>query len=157
MSADAKPAPGILTPPRLDVAAVAALVRDELRRRARLDDRPAPNWLRVEADLEAAEESAPVGVTALEVAHAHGLRGLLVRLMVKCVFRLARPITRRQRLFNASVLNCLYAFKARVRRLEDGPAVADRVARLEALLAEQAARIRQLEQALAGARPLKAG
>jgi hypothetical protein len=146
---------GLLTLAQLDVEAVEAAIREALRRRSEAGGRPAPSWSQFEADLEVAEGSAQVGLHMPELPRFRGVRRVLARLLVRCILYLSRPITSRQRHFNASVLSCLYALMARARRAEE--ADAEPLARLEAMLAEQAARIRELEQALAADREWRVG
>ena len=138
----------ILIPTRLDRAAVGALVRERLQQRCWPGDRPIPIWSRIEADLEAAEENALVGITPPADPQAHGLRGLVKGILVKWVLRLARPITRPQGLFNTSILRCLDAVMAWAYTKEEGSALVDRVASLEQQIAQQEDRLRELEQLL---------
>jgi hypothetical protein len=147
MTFHGKEATGLLTAARVDVPSVAGAIRDELRRRN-------VNWFQLEADLELAEENVLAGYTLPEMPYLRGVAFRVTRFLVKCLFRLARPITCRQRRYNAAVLSGLYGVIARVRRAEEeqAPAVGAALARLEARLAEQEARIGELEAALAAAR-----
>jgi hypothetical protein len=145
---------GLLTIARPGVPAVAGALRNELRRLSPSDGRPSVNWLQLDTDLDVAEANAQVGVTLPELPRLHGVTRFVARLVVKCVFLLARGITNRQRQFNASVLGCLRGLAAQVRGRENEPS---RLERLEALLAEQAARIHHLEQALQAAHGWRVG
>ena len=149
-------APDILIPAPLDGEAVRALVREKLQRRCWPDDRPIPIWARSEADLEAAEANALVGVDPPPDPYAHSLRGFVKRFLVKFLFRLMRPITRTQSLFNNSVLKCLDALMAWAYEQGEVSALADQVAHLEAQLAQQEVRLRELEQLLFDKRVRKA-
>jgi hypothetical protein len=144
-------ATGLLAAARLDTAAVAEAIRDELGRRSDGAGRPAPAWVQLEADLEVAENNAPVGLKMPDLPRFRGLKRRLLLFAVKCLFAAAHFITSRQRQVNTSLVSCLRGLLARTRRIEEEQA------RLEALLAEQAARIGELETALSAQGRRKAG
>jgi hypothetical protein len=131
---------------RAHVVAIAGMIRDELNRHARAADpvrRHLPaNWQQLHAELDVAEESSEVG---RGLSATHPRRGLK-RAVTSCVLLLARVITRRQHAFNLLILSPLRALTGTVQRIEVEQA------RLDALVVEQEARIRRLEQALAPSR-----
>jgi hypothetical protein len=148
-----------LTVARLDAPAVAALLRDELLRLGPGGGRPLPNWFEFDADLEVAESNAQVGLIVPELSRLRGVPRQAARFLFRMLLLLTRPVSRGQRLFNNSVLKCLVALTARARRVEEDWAVTAhaRMAHLDAMLAEQAARIAALERALAVAQARRAG
>ena len=134
---------GVLSVARPDAAAVAAAIRAELRHRADPAGPPAVSWFQLAADLEVADANAPVGRTLPELPRFRGVRRVVALLIVKGILYLSRAITNRQRQFNISVLSYLRGLAARLRRLEEEQA------RLATILADQGARLHELEAALA--------
>jgi hypothetical protein len=107
--------------------------------------------VQLEADLEVAENNAPVGLKMPDLPRFHGVKRRVLRFVVRCLFAVAHVITSRQRQVNTSLISCVRGLLARTRRLEEEQT------RLEALLAEQAARIGELENTLAAQGLRKAG
>lgn len=158
---------GELLPAEFGADVLTAVVGEEIARRSTNGNgsayrngkngspgRSVLDWARITNDLDLAEQNAHVGAAVPDMARFRGLKRFVARFVARGVLFLSRVITNRQRQYNLSLLSAVRDLAAGLRRVEDEHRhrLQETTERLEAVIHEQADRLRILDKSLAHAR-----
>lgn len=144
-----------LNEPVIDVAALMASLREEVRQRHAgacprhgMDD--ADSWTPIHASLDMAEQRAMVGSTVPNLTRFHRLLRLPARLVARAMLYLLQLITVHQREYNQSMVKAARGLARRLRAAQERhAALAEQIELLEQRCGERDAQLVALEARLA--------
>jgi hypothetical protein len=145
-----------LDEPVIDVAALMASLREEVRRKhggagRQVGEEPeGEGWTPIHASLDMAEQRAMIGSTVPNLSRFHRLLRLPARLVARVMLYLLQLITVHQREYNQSMVKAVRGLVRRFRKAQEGQnALADQVEVLEQRCGERDAQLALLESRLA--------
>jgi hypothetical protein len=141
--------------PVIDVAALMATLREEVRRkqgvcRSRGEDGGAESWNPIHASLDMAEQRAMIGSGVPNMNRFHWLLRLPARLVARVLLYLLQIVTLHQREYNQSMVKAVRGLVRRLRAAQEGHAsLAEQIEQLRQRCGDRDAQIELLQSRLA--------